>query len=430
MSGIGKRIDDDAVSKAQFAFESANVGIGVQSKTSTDSWSSNLDIQLDPSVVLDGVGDLEGTPRENNFSVGGSSETASVVNVRNVDGGIPNLNNAPTAGEVGVVSTAAWSRVPSKADFIATALDRDPNVDTTFLGGLYDGIVDEFKGMGDLPQFLWDVAVKPQVRQDLQDASYILYEKLQTPEGRRELALVLGEGVLGGLATAIKEFDQRPWYWSGYATGSLAAGAVTGKAIKALGKLLDAFKGLAGLGRAARRKTARVNRQWRNPLNRPSMAQIDNLRDRYNLPRHAGAIATGRTNIPGLENKPIDGFYRRVRDDFDLGKSVDGPIKAPDDMNKATRFSGHAEEDFANNLLKQIKDEGLDPATIEGDVTLVVSSKVCGMCMAGAGRNSSATRKGVLVQLSEHLPNVRIEIYEPSGQQIGKRATLLGGKRN
>jgi len=117
---------------------------------------------------------------------------------------------------------------------------------------------------------------------------------------------------------------------------------------------------------------------------------IDDFRARYGVPtRHT--IATGRADIPGLEDLKLEGASPLVRDDARLPRTIPGRIESPSGLE---RDRNHAEGDFGNSFDRSVEQRGMNPSDLKGTVTMRLSEPPCAVCRQGLNPKSRA-RPGV-----------------------------------
>ena len=107
----------------------------------------------------------------------------------------------------------------------------------TFVEGLYDGFAGQIHDIWATFEFMYNLG-DSQFRQELYDKGQKFMDALEALDyDAEELISAIGETVLGDLATAIRGLGDKPWYYSGYLVGSLAAGGALGKLAK-MGKVI------------------------------------------------------------------------------------------------------------------------------------------------------------------------------------------------
>ncbi len=151
--------------------------------------------------------------------------------------------------------------------------------------------------------------------------------------------------------------------------------------------------------------------------------ELKDLRNKTGVPktdRGGGTVAVATTDIPGLESKVYEGASPNARPN--LGPAQGGPFQSP---NPSPRFQDHAEEDIANQIDKDIQSKGITPAQLEGKtVQIYVDQRVCNICRQGF--DSPGVPDGVLKQMSEKYPGLRIEIRAVGTNEI---IVIEGGQR-
>ena len=139
-------------------------------------------------------------------------------------------------------------------------------------------------------------------------------------------------------------------------------------------------------------------------------------------------VAIGKTNIPELQGKVFKGASPEVRkaaglcdlDDAYPDRSIKSPYDNP-------AFVKHAEEGVMAEFEQAIKDAGLDPKTVKGDIYMMQSfgNGVCNKCSAGLLKESPSGRVGIFKQFMETYPNVNIHLSTYSKAVPGKSNGLL-----
>ena len=138
--------------------------------------------------------------------------------------------------------------------------------------------------------------------------------------------------------------------------------------------------------------------------------ELSNLRRKWKVPE-TDTIAVGKTNVPGLEGKVFEGGSPKVRKEAglpDLDEAFpDREIRSSGKISSATR---HAEENVANDFINAIKEVGLEAENVTGTFKIHQSNPkgVCPTCLSGLG--NPAKPSGVIKQLSEMFPKLRIEV--------------------
>ncbi|HEX9294446.1 MAG TPA: polymorphic toxin-type HINT domain-containing protein [Polyangiaceae bacterium] len=136
--------------------------------------------------------------------------------------------------------------------------------------------------------------------------------------------------------------------------------------------------------------------------------------------RGGGTVAVAATDIPGLEGKVYEGASPNARPN--MGPAQGGPFQSP---NPSPRFQDHAEEDIANQIDKDIQSKGITPDQMEGKtVQIYVEQRVCNICRQGF--DSPGIPDGVLKQMSEKYPGLRIEIRNTETSEV---IVIEGGRR-
>ena len=137
---------------------------------------------------------------------------------------------------------------------------------------------------------------------------------------------------------------------------------------------------------------------------------LSDLRKRWNVPE-TDTIAVGKTDIPGLEDRVFEGGSPKVRKEAglpDLDEAFpDREVKSSGKIPSATR---HAEENVANDFIDAIKETGLNPEDVVGTLKIHQSNPkgVCPTCLSGLGNPEKPS--GIIKQLSEMFPGLRIEV--------------------
>mgnify|MGYP000859952539 FL=1 len=138
--------------------------------------------------------------------------------------------------------------------------------------------------------------------------------------------------------------------------------------------------------------------------------ELSNLRRKWKVPE-TDTIAVGKTNVPGLEGKVFEGGSPKVRKEAGLSDLDDAfpdrEIRSSGKISSATR---HAEENVANDFINAIKEVGLEAENVTGTFKIHQSNPkgVCPTCLSGLG--NPAKPSGVIKQLSEMFPKLRIEV--------------------
>lgn len=137
---------------------------------------------------------------------------------------------------------------------------------------------------------------------------------------------------------------------------------------------------------------------------------LSDLRERWNVPE-TDTIAVGKTDIPGLEDRVFEGGSPKVRKEAglpDLDEAYpDREVRSSGKIPSATR---HAEENVANDFIDAIKETGLNAEDVVGTLKIHQSNPkgVCPTCLSGLG--NPAKPSGIIKQLSEMFPGLRIEV--------------------
>lgn len=138
--------------------------------------------------------------------------------------------------------------------------------------------------------------------------------------------------------------------------------------------------------------------------------ELSSLRRKWKVPE-TDTIAVGKTNVPGLEGKVFEGGSPKVRKEAGLPDLDDAfpdrEIRSSGKISSATR---HAEENVANDFINAIKEVGLEAENVTGTFKIHQSNPkgVCPTCLSGLG--NPAKPSGVIKQLSEMFPKLRIEV--------------------
>ena len=138
--------------------------------------------------------------------------------------------------------------------------------------------------------------------------------------------------------------------------------------------------------------------------------ELSNLRRKWKVPE-TDTIAVGKTNVTGLEGKVFEGGSPKVRKEAGLSDLDDAfpdrEIRSSGKISSATR---HAEENVANDFINAIKEVGLEAENVTGTFKIHQSNPkgVCPTCLSGLG--NPAKHSGVIKQLSEMFPKLRIEV--------------------
>ena len=138
--------------------------------------------------------------------------------------------------------------------------------------------------------------------------------------------------------------------------------------------------------------------------------ELSNLRRKWKVPE-TDTIAVGKTNVPGLEGKVFEGGSPKVRKEAGLSDLDDAfpdrEIRSSGKISSATR---HAEENVVNDFINAIKEVGLEAENVTGTFKIHQSNPkgVCPTCLSGLG--NPAKPSGVIKQLSEMFPKLRIEV--------------------
>lgn len=120
---------------------------------------------------------------------------------------------------------------------------------------------------------------------------------------------------------------------------------------------------------------------------------------------HTAGVA--RTNVPGMEDMIFEGGSPQVRKKARLPPAEPDPIDSPFLVD---RDRGHAEQDLANQFIREVRKRGLQAKDLKGyELWMYLSKPSCTMCRSGLG--SEAT-PGVLKQLSTepYYPDLTIHI--------------------
>lgn len=137
---------------------------------------------------------------------------------------------------------------------------------------------------------------------------------------------------------------------------------------------------------------------------------LSDLRKKWNVPE-TDTIAVGKTDIPGLEDRVFEGGSPKVRKEAGLPDLDDAfPDREVRSSGKISSATRHAEENVANNFIEAIKEAELNAEDVTGTLKIHQSNPkgVCPTCLSGLG--NPAKPSGVIKQLSEMFPKLRIEV--------------------
>ncbi|WP_288410547.1 hemagglutinin repeat-containing protein [uncultured Herbaspirillum sp.] len=156
------------------------------------------------------------------------------------------------------------------------------------------------------------------------------------------------------------------------------------------------------------------------------------LRLKYSIPE-GNTLAVGRSDIPGMENRLIEGLSPSIRAKAGL-PSLDelyGPDRIIKSPYKNPLFTRHAEEDLFNGVAKYIDSNGVSGEKLVGktlDIKISNMNGVCNKCTAGLSGSSDLS--GVVQQFSNRYPELTVRITAEGGNSMPGRLTVLvrGGK--
>ena len=138
--------------------------------------------------------------------------------------------------------------------------------------------------------------------------------------------------------------------------------------------------------------------------------ELSNLRRKWKVPE-TDTIAVGKTNVPGLEGKVFEGGSPKVRKEAGLPDLDEAfPYRKIRSSGKISSATRHAEENVVNDFINAIKEVGLEAEDVIGTLKIHQSNPkgVCPTCLSGLG--NPAKPSGVIKQLSEMFPKLRIEV--------------------
>jgi len=138
--------------------------------------------------------------------------------------------------------------------------------------------------------------------------------------------------------------------------------------------------------------------------------ELSNLRRKWEVPE-TDTIAVGKTNVPGLEGKVFEGGSPKVRKEAGLPDLDEAfPYRKIRSSGKISSATRHAEENVVNDFINAIKEVGLEAEDVIGTLKIHQSNPkgVCPTCLSGLG--NPAKPSGVIKQLSEMFPKLRIEV--------------------
>ncbi len=155
---------------------------------------------------------------------------------------------------------------------------------------------------------------------------------------------------------------------------------------------------------------------------------IDKIRKKLNVPE-THTVAVGKTNVPGLEDLEFEGLSPKVRQEVGL-KDLDeiNPNREIKYPGQNYLFKKHAEEDIANEFIKAIEKANILPENVIGILKIHQSNPtgVCRKCIQGLKNNSVSP--GVLKQLSQKYPHLRIEVTSetlPNIKVTGRSTVII-----
>jgi hypothetical protein len=155
---------------------------------------------------------------------------------------------------------------------------------------------------------------------------------------------------------------------------------------------------------------------------------IDKIRKKLNVPE-THTVAVGKTNVPGLEDLEFEGLSPKVRQEVGL-KDLDeiNPNREIKYPGQNYLFKKHAEEDIANEFIKAVEKANILPENVIGILKIHQSNPtgVCRKCIQGLKNNSVSP--GVLKQLSQKYPHLRIEVTSetlPNIKVTGRSTVII-----
>ncbi len=155
---------------------------------------------------------------------------------------------------------------------------------------------------------------------------------------------------------------------------------------------------------------------------------IDKIRKKLNVPE-THTVAVGKTNVPGLEDLEFEGLSPKVRQEVGL-KDLDeiNPNREIKYPGQNYLFKKHAEEDIANEFIKAVEKANILPENVIGILKIHQSNPtgVCRKCIQGLKNNSVSP--GILKQLSQKYPHLRIEVTSetlPNIKVTGRSTVII-----
>ncbi len=157
-------------------------------------------------------------------------------------------------------------------------------------------------------------------------------------------------------------------------------------------------------------------------------ADLDAFRARINVPS-TETVAVAKTDIPALAGTKFEGASPRVWDEAKIPRAQPGPISSPSNF---TAAQAHAEEDIANQFIRKVEEKGLTQADLTGrtlEMHVSNATGVCNTCRQGLESDKAA---GVIKQLSERYPGLKIHVTvetNPTAKLVGPSDFVVqGGK--
>jgi len=147
-------------------------------------------------------------------------------------------------------------------------------------------------------------------------------------------------------------------------------------------------------------------------------ADLDAFRARINVPS-TETVAVAKTDIPALAGTKFEGASPRVWDEAKIPRAQPGPIASPSNF---TAAQAHAEEDIANQFIRKVEEKGITQADLEGktlEMHVSNATGVCNTCRQGLESDKAA---GVIKQLSERYPSLKIHVTvetSPTAKLVG-----------
>lgn len=154
--------------------------------------------------------------------------------------------------------------------------------------------------------------------------------------------------------------------------------------------------------------------------------ELNSLRKKWNVPE-TDTIAVGKTDVKGLEDLNFEGGSPMVRKEAglpDLDEVFPNrEIRAPYDyLNnpKLAQFTRHAEEGVISEFDVAIKNAGLKPSEVTGNLRIHQSNPrgVCNKCSKGLLNPFPLEKSGIFYKLSKKYPNLTIIVTSEIDESV------------